>query len=41
VVNHAYSLVAQALIKITQMIAAKVSVALLSTKNELPISIVE
>ena len=41
VVSHPDSPVAKALIEISQKIAAKVSVAALSTKNELPINIVE
>ncbi|HXD10884.1 MAG TPA: Mrp/NBP35 family ATP-binding protein [Anaerolineales bacterium] len=41
VVSHPDSPVAQALTEISQKIAAKVSVAALSAKNELPINIVE
>jgi len=41
VASHPDSVVAKALIEISQKIAAKVSVAALSTKNELPINIVE
>jgi len=41
VASHPDSAVAKALIEISQKIAAKVSVAALSTKNELPINIVE
>ena len=41
VVSHPDSPVAQALTEIAQQIAAKVSVAALSGKNELPINIVE
>ena len=41
VVSHPDSPVAKALTEITQKIAAKVSVAALSSKNEVPISIVE
>jgi ATP-binding protein involved in chromosome partitioning len=41
VVSHPESAAAQALTEIAQKIAAQVSVAALSTKNELPINIVE
>ncbi len=41
VVSHPESPVAKALTEIAQKIAAKVSIAALSTKNELPINIVE
>jgi ATP-binding protein involved in chromosome partitioning len=41
VVEHPESAVAAALTEIAQKIAAQVSVAALSTKNEMPINIVE
>jgi ATP-binding protein involved in chromosome partitioning len=41
VVSHPDSAPAKALTEIAQKIAAQVSVAALSTKNELPINIVE
>ena len=41
VVSHPDSVVAMALTEITQKIAAQVSIAALSAKNELPINIVE
>ena len=41
VVSHPDSPVAKALYEITEALAAKVSVAALSGKNELPINIVE
>ena len=41
VVSHPDSPVAQALLEIAQKVAAQVSIAALSAKNELPINIVE